>query len=112
MQELSHIEQRVLKALGEIGDQATPEQIKEKGGFGELVQVMNGSSWLQAKGLVRHEETMRVFVGLAKEGLEAVARGLPERRVAEVLARHGGQMLLTDVQKAPELSAADVNVGV
>lgn len=112
MQELSNIEKRVLKALGEIGDKATPEQIKEKGGFGELVQVMNGSSWLQAKGLVRHEETMRVFVGLAKEGQEAVERGLPERRVAEVLARHGGQMLLTDVQKTPELSPGDVNVGV
>lgn len=109
MQELSNIEKRVLLALGEIGEQATPEQILERGRFGELVQVMNGSSWLQAKGLVRHEETIRVFVGLGREGEAAVERGLPERRVIEILAREGS-MTLAELQKSPDLAPGEMNL--
>ena len=100
MQELSNLEKRVLLALGGIGERATPEQILERGDFGELVQVMNASSWLQAKGLVRHEETMRVFVGLGKEGEAALRDGLPERKVARLLQQHGGAMPLAEVQRA------------
>ena len=76
MEELSGLEKRVLKALSGIGEVATPEEIRERGGFDQLVQVMNASSWLQAKGLVRHEETMRVFIGLGKEGEAALRDGL------------------------------------
>ncbi len=108
MQELSPIEKRVLLALGTLGEHATPEQIQQAGGFGELVQVMNGSSWLQAKGLVRHEETMRVFVGLGREGEDAVRDGLPERKVVKLLQRAGGAMPLADLQQA--MDAAEVNV--
>lgn len=110
MDELSNIEKRVLLALGQIGDQATPEEIMERGAFRELVQVMNGSSWLQAKGLVRHEETMRHFVGLGREGHAALERGLPERRVIELLAREGGGMMLPKLQEAPELEKGEVNI--
>jgi len=108
--ELSNIEKRVLKALGEIGDVATPEAIREKSGMQELVQVMNGSSWLQAKGLVRHEETLRVFIGLGKEGEDSVKKGLPERRVAQLLAMSGGSLTLAQLQTDPALSPGEVNV--
>jgi phenylalanyl-tRNA synthetase alpha chain len=110
MQELSNIEKRVLLALGAIGDTATPERIAEKGGFSELVQVMNGSSWLQAKGLVKHEETMRTFIGLGREGEAALAGGLPERRVVGILAEKGGALALPDLQKDARLAPGDVNV--
>lgn len=110
MQELSNLEKRVLLALGAVGDTATPEQVLEKGGFSELVQVMNASSWLQAKGLVKHEETMRTFIGLGKEGESALAGGLPERKVVQILAARGGSMMLPDLQKAPELGPGEVNV--
>ena len=104
MNELSNLEKRVLLAIGEIGETATPEQIQERGGFGELVQVMNASSWLQAKGLVKHEETMRVFVGLGKEGEDALANGLPERRVVRVLMEARGEVALKDLQADPSLA--------
>ena len=110
MQELSNLEKRVLLALGAIGDVATPEQLQEKGGFAELVQVMNASSWLQAKGLVKHEETMRVFVGLGKEGEDALRKGLPERRVARLLQARGGVVPIADLQRDPSLAPGDVNV--
>ncbi|HWH08781.1 MAG TPA: phenylalanine--tRNA ligase subunit alpha [Candidatus Thermoplasmatota archaeon] len=110
MQELSNLEKRVLLALGAIGETATPEQVLEKGGFSELVQVMNASSWLQAKGLVKHEETMRVFVGLGKEGEEALRKGLPERRVARLLQARGGAMPIADLQRDPSLAPGDANV--
>lgn len=110
MQELSNLEKRVLLALGAIGDKATPEQIMEKGGFGELVQVMNASSWLQAKGLVRHEETMRTFIGLGKEGEAAVRDGLPERKVVDLLREAGGGMMLPHLQQHPKLAKGEINV--
>ncbi len=110
VQELSNLEKRVLLALGAIGDQATPEQIQEQGAFSELVQVMNASSWLQAKGLVRHEETMRHYISLGKEGQLALARGLPERRVVEIAAAHGGPIALSDLQKNPALEPGEVNI--
>lgn len=110
MQELSNLEKRVLLALGAVGESATPEQIQEKGGFGELVQVMNASSWLQAKGLVRHEETMRVFIGLGKEGEAAVRDGLPERKVVKLLVEAGGGMMLPQLQDHPALAKGEINV--
>src|SRR5438309_6891969 len=110
MEELSNLEKRVLKALGEIGDVATPEQLLERSGLRELVQVMNASSWLQAKGLVRHEETMRTFVGLGKEGEEALRSGLPERRVVRLLQARGGAMPLADLQKDSTLAPGEANV--
>ena len=110
MQELSSLEKRVLLALGAIGEKATPEQIQAEGGFSELVQVMNASSWLQAKGLVRHEETMRVFVGLGKEGEAAVRDGLPERKVVKLLAEAGGSMMLPKLQEHPALAKGEINV--
>ena len=108
--ELSNLEKRVLLALGQIGDKATPEQIAQKGGFHELVQVMNASSWLQAKGMVRHEETMRVFIGLGKEGEAAIRDGLPERKVVKLLAEAGGGMMLPTLQKHPALAPGEINV--
>lgn len=110
MQELSNLEKRVLLALDAIGEKATPEEILAKGGFSELVQVMNASSWLQAKGLVRHEETMRVFVGLGKEGEAAVRNGLPERKVVGLLAQVGGGMMLPQLQEHPALQKGELNV--
>lgn len=110
MEELSAIEKRVLLALGSLGEHATPEAILAKSGLAELVQVMNGSSWLQAKGLVRHEETMRHYVGLGKEGADALANGLPERRAVKILLQHDGAMSLADLQKEPTLGPGEVSV--
>lgn len=110
MQELSNLEKRVLLALGAIGEKATPEQILEKGGFSELVQVMNASSWLQAKGLVRHEETMRTYIALGKEGEAAVRDGLPERKVVDLLREAGGGMMLPQLQQHPKLAKGEINV--
>ncbi len=110
MQELSNLEKRVLLALGSIGEKATPEDIMTKGEFTELVQVMNASSWLQAKGLVRHEETMRHYVALGKEGAAAVEHGLPERRVLDVLAKHGGTMTLGALGKDEALEKGEANI--
>ncbi len=53
---LSHQEKKVLLALQELSGNATPEQIFERGGFEQPVEVMNASSWLQSKGLIRIEE--------------------------------------------------------
>ncbi|MHB8605449.1 MAG: phenylalanine--tRNA ligase subunit alpha [Thermoplasmatota archaeon] len=83
VEELSANEKRVLKALGELGGQATPDEIMSRAGLDATQPVMNASSWLQQKGLVRHEETMRTFIALGRSAGELVDRKLPERRALE-----------------------------
>lgn len=110
MEELSNIEKRVLIALGAIGEKATPEEIRARAGFDEMVQVMNGSSWLQAKGLVRHEETLRTFVAATKEGRAFADRGLPERRAVDAIRAEGGAITLDALRASGALAADEVNV--
>ena len=53
--ELSYLEKKVLLAL-QKRKKASPEELKVAGKFRELVEVMNATSWLQAKGLVTMKE--------------------------------------------------------
>ncbi|HVL47242.1 MAG TPA: phenylalanine--tRNA ligase subunit alpha [Candidatus Thermoplasmatota archaeon] len=110
MEPLSPTEKRVLVALGAIGEKATPDEILARGAFREIVEVMNGSSWLQAKGLVRHEETMRNFIALGREGADALERGLPERRALVALAARGGRATVADVSADPNVGADEANI--
>ncbi|MHB8585163.1 MAG: phenylalanine--tRNA ligase subunit alpha [Thermoplasmatota archaeon] len=110
--EMSNLEKRVLVALAAIGEHATPEQIREKGGFREIVEVMNGSSWLQAKGFVRHEETLRVYDSLGREGKAAVERKLPERRALEALAQSDGRGALSALVAQGALDADEAALAV
>src|SRR3989304_3900026 len=49
--ELRYLGKKVLLALKDLG-KASPDEVQARGRFGELVEVMNAASWLQAKGLL------------------------------------------------------------
>mgnify|MGYP000681121595 CR=1 FL=1 len=58
-EQLSFFEKKVLKALLELG-RGSPEEILRASGLNQLVEVMNASSWLQAKGLVKRRVTRQL----------------------------------------------------
>ncbi|MCK5559510.1 MAG: hypothetical protein KAJ51_02910, partial [Thermoplasmata archaeon] len=58
IEELSNNEKKVLLTLQKLGKVATPEQVVQKGGFKQLVEVMNAASWLQSKNLVTITEEL------------------------------------------------------
>jgi phenylalanyl-tRNA synthetase alpha chain len=78
-EKLSPNEKKVLLALKEYEGNATPEKIEEKGI--ERVKIMNASSWLQSKGLVKMSENLVVSYSLTSEGKKFLSKGFPENRV-------------------------------
>lgn len=109
-EELSLAEKKVLVALHGLGT-ASPAQVGERTGQGG-VEVMNASSWLRAKGLLQRDERLSVFYGLGPEGQAFAARGLPERRLCEVLVRTEGGAPLASLGQQPEFQASPDEVKI
>jgi phenylalanyl-tRNA synthetase alpha chain len=107
---LSYLEKKVLAALREIGS-GSPEDILGKAGLEQLVEVMNASSWLQAKGLVRIDE--KVTRRYALKDRDAVRKPLPERVVAEtILSDFDGKASLADIKKAGKLKSDELQIAL
>src|SRR3990170_3437281 len=95
--ELSYLEKKVLLALKDLG-KASPDEVQARGRFGELVEVMNAASWLQAKGLLTMRERVERSYRLARGDL--ARRLLPERKALKPLLRARGRF------PAPRLATA------
>jgi phenylalanyl-tRNA synthetase alpha chain len=88
---LSPGERKLLVALAPLGE-ASIEHVLVKGGFNQVVEVMNAASWAKAKGLVKLSERLFDVVALDEEGKRALADGLPERRALKFLVGRGGAL--------------------
>jgi phenylalanyl-tRNA synthetase alpha chain len=109
MDELSLLEKRVLLAFGETSS-APPEELMKRGGFDELVEVMNAASWLQSKGLVSIEEKVKSYYSLAKK--QWATKSLPERRALKALRKARGRMDLDTLQKSARLSPKETQIAI
>lgn len=107
--ELSYLEKRVLLALRDLR-RAAPEEIRSKGKFKELVEVMNAASWLQAKGLVSMKERVVRSYRLARKGL--ARRPLPERKALRALVKAGGRMSIPKLQTACKFDDAELAIAL
>ena len=87
---LSYNERKLLIALSDLKDTASPADLIKAGRFDLEVEVMGAASWLESKGLVKIEETVKKFVEITDE--EVVKRGLPERRAIMIIDASGGRM--------------------
>lgn len=106
LDELSMNEKKVLQALGKRDGQS-PEDIIRSGGFSQLVEVMNASSWLQTKELVTIEEDIKLFYFLSKK--QYGAKGLPERRIITLLNKEDGIMYVKDINKKSKVDPKEVS---
>ncbi len=82
---LSNMEKEVLIALKDRGGEASPEALVEDGM--EMVKVMNASSWLQSKGLVRIREGIEKIYSITDEGEKFLKEGLPEKNLLKKLLK-------------------------
>ena len=94
---LSHQEKKVLLALQDLSGSATPEQVFARGGFEQPVEVMNASSWLQTKGLIRIEE--QATKQYAINNRDVMVDGLPERQALTEISQAGGRLTLAELEE-------------
>ncbi len=107
--ELSFFEKRVLLVLEDL-KRASPEQVRAKGRFKALVEVMNAASWLQAKGFVTMKE--RVVRSYRLRDKAIVRRSLPERKALKVLLRARGRMPVPKLQAAAQFDDAQLAIAL
>jgi len=106
---LSYLEKKVLLTLGDVGT-ATPEDIKKAGKFGELVEVMNASSWLQAKGLVSMKERVVRYYGLARKSW--ATKNLPERVALKALHKLKGSPTIEELREKSEMKESEFSIAL
>jgi phenylalanyl-tRNA synthetase alpha chain len=104
---LSYPEKKVLLALDAMKSSASPEEIFQRGGFEQMVEIMNAASWLQSKGLVAVDEKATKFYGLKNKA--TVESGLPERKALNQLAN--GPMSIAALETAIGKENASLAVG-
>jgi phenylalanyl-tRNA synthetase alpha chain len=109
-EQLNFFEKKVLKALHELG-QASPEDILQRSGLNQMVEVMNASSWLQAKGLVKIDEV--IVNSYSLKDTEVAKKPRPERVAIEVLAgSHGGRGSMADLKKSGRLRNDEISIAL
>ncbi len=107
--ELSYLETKVLLALRDRRS-TTPEEIRDAGKFGSLVEVMNGASWLQAKGLVVMKE--RVVHSYRLSSPAVARRMLPERKALNAAVKAGGRIGASRLKAACKFRESDLAVAL
>lgn len=108
--QLNYFEKKVLAALKDIRS-GSPEQILERTGLEQLVEVMNASSWLQAKGLVKIDEAVTKRYSLKDK--DAVERPLPEKVVVEtIISDFDGKASLADLKKTGKFRTDEIQIAI
>ncbi|RNJ80657.1 MAG: phenylalanine--tRNA ligase subunit alpha [Nitrosopumilus sp. B06] len=93
-QVLHDIEKRIIASLQQNPSQ-TPGSLEESAGLSPD-QIRRGIEWLKLKNLIDVEEMRTAMISLGKNGLEALSKGMPERRLLDLL--RAGPKTLQDLQ--------------
>ena len=107
--QLSLHEKKVLLAL-RGHPEATPQEVRERATFHELVEVMNAASWLQAKGLLTMRERVRRTYTLARR--QWATKNLPERTLLKALAKFRRPATAAELRAKADLSEADFSIAL
>ncbi len=110
IKELSQNEKKVILTLQKLKGQASPEEILKKGNFNKEVEVMNASSWLQSKKLVKIEDHIKTVYFLGKEGRQFLEKGFPEKIALKLLNEKRGKIGLKELSNV--LSKPDIPVAI
>ena len=111
IEELSQNEKKVLMSLKKLNGKASPDDILKNGDFQQEVEVMNASSWLQSKKLVKVEEHIKTVYSLGKEGKQFLQNGFPEKRALQLISNKSGKASLRDLSAILEKHEVPVAIG-
>jgi len=95
-------ERRLLVALRDASGRATINRIAEISGLASAA-IIRAALSLEAKNLARIHEKKVTKVSLNEEGKQYAERGLPERILAEILERMGGESSINGVLEAASI---------
>ena len=108
--ELSQNEKKVLLALDKLNGKGSPNDILKAGDFTQEVEVMNASSWLRSKKLVKIEDHIKTVFSLGKEGKQFLKRGFPEKRALKIISKKG-RANLSDLSEGLSKNEIPISVG-
>jgi phenylalanyl-tRNA synthetase alpha chain len=97
IKELSQNEKKVLLTLQKLNGKGSPDDIFKNGEFSQEVEIMNASSWLQSKKLVKIEDHIKIVYVLGKEGKQYIDKGLPEKRALILINNKDGRASLKEL---------------
>ena len=97
IKELSQNEKKVLLTLKKLKGKGSPAEIMSNGDFSNEVEVMNASSWLKSKTLIKIEDHIEKVYSLGNEGKQFLNKGFPEKRALELIVKKGGKVSLKDL---------------
>ncbi len=96
MSELTENERKILELLLESKRPLSIEELTSKTGMPHST-IMSVIESLSAKGMVSKEITRKFLVKPTSEGLDYASRGVPERRIALQVLKHGGKLRIRDL---------------
>ncbi len=109
LEQLSLHEKKVLLALRGVPE-STPQDVRDRATFRELVEVMNAASWLQAKGLLSMRERVRRTYGLARK--QWATKNLPERTLLKALAKFRRAVTAAELRAKAQMPEADFSIAL
>ncbi|MGQ9544791.1 MAG: phenylalanine--tRNA ligase subunit alpha [Candidatus Bathycorpusculaceae bacterium] len=98
MVELRGQERKTLLAVEKLGGKASVEQLVNESGLSDAA-VMRAALTLKEKNLVEILEAKQTILKLNEEGRLYAFKGLPERRVLNVLHKRGWELSISEIPK-------------
>ncbi len=108
VEQLSPQEKRVMAALKDLPDGASPNDIMKAGRFGSMVEIMNALSWLSSKGLVKVKERNVTYYSLKKR--QYATKSLPERRALKFLWKKRGSATIEELKKSGKVKEMEIPI--
>ena len=102
-------EKKVLKEL-EANPTATPEEIAENADM-DIKAVMSAAGSLASKDIIEVEKDIEEEISLSDVGLEYADKGLPERKILDVLAERSS-ILMKDLADATGIDKKEANIAI
>ncbi|MEM3708908.1 MAG: phenylalanine--tRNA ligase subunit alpha, partial [Nitrososphaerales archaeon] len=97
MKPLHGLERKLLLSLKDGG--GLLEDIASRANM-NIDQARRAVEWLKSKGMINIDEKVHNKIEILEEGKKAVEKGLPERRLLEILKRLNGEAKLDELSKA------------
>ncbi len=107
--ELHIYEKKLLKEL-EANPKATPEEIAENAGI-DIKSVMSAAGSLASKDIIEMHKDVEEIYSLTDAGKEYAEKGLPERRILDVLADKG-HIPMSDLAVASGVDKKETNIAI
>ena len=107
--ELHIYEKKLLKEL-EANPEATPEEIAKNAGM-DIKAVMSAAGSLASKDIIEVEKEVQKTYSLTEDGLEYAEKGLPERRILDVLADKK-QIHMKDLADETGVDKKETNIAI